>query len=234
MIPRVRWPHVAARVQRTWLPRTINPHQVIYGQSRAGKDHLIRYGLLPLKPAARVLVLDIKRGGDPMWNGWGDDVPLAGWTPALDARRVRVLMPGTDDQAARLAARLLETVAAIGEHVLVMPDAGRITEPRRRGGLALDGPVARLMNEGAVNGITVLAGLNSPTWAEASFKHQAGRVWLGFIVHADGRTAFAEAAGLPKGPARDQLAALVPGDFIYADYIDGPRLAVTRAPGAAQ
>lgn len=229
-IPEVDWPRVAGRVQDTWRPDKMNPHQVAYGQTRAGKDWLWRYGVLRVKPAARTVVFDVKQhGGDEAWDEWGDDVPLADWRPGAAGPRTRLRVP-LGERGELLTRRALEALAAIGEHVIVLPDAGRITEPKNRGGLNCEGLVTRIMAEGASAGLTILAGINSTVWASSGLKHQAGRVWVGHTMHAEMRANFAEAAGLDKD-ARRILDTLPPRKFIYADYFDGPpMLAITQAP----
>lgn len=229
IIPAIEWARVAGRVQRKWRPAQIVPHQVAYGMSRSGKDHLWRYGVLPLKPTAYAVVFDVKQGGDERWDDWGADIALADWRPTMTHQRARLRVP-LGEQGARLMRRALEALVIVGETVVILPDAGRITEPAGRGGLNCEGLVTRLMAEGASLGITVLAGINSTVWASSGLKHQAGHVWLGQTVHADMRAAFADAAGLPRG-ARPVLDTLPPHHFVYADYLDGaPMLAVTTAP----
>ena len=231
ILPAVEWPRVAGRIQRHWRPAQVNPHHVAYAMSRAGKDHLWRYGVLPTKPAARALVFDVKQGGDERWDAWGADIALGDWRPTMTHQRTRLRVP-LGDHGARLTRRALEALLIVGETVVILPDAGRITEPPGRGGLNCEGLVTRMMAEGASHGITVLAGINSTVWASSGLKHQAGHVWLGQTIHADMRSAFADAAGLPK-TARPVLDTLPPHHFVYADYLDGaPMLAVTKAPPA--
>lgn len=228
-IPEVVWPRVAGRVQRTWRGDEMNPHQVAYAQTRGGKDWLWRYGVLPLKPGARTVVFDVKQAGDETWDDWGDDVPLAEWRPDEAGVRTRLRVP-LGERGEQLTRRSLEALAVIGEHVIVLPDAGRITERRDRGGLNCEGLVTRIMAEGASAGLTVLAGINSTAWASSGLKTQAGRVWIGHTIHAEMRSAFADAAGLDKH-LRPVLDTLPPRKFIYADYFDGPpMLAITQVP----
>ena len=230
MIPEVAWELVAGRVQSTWRPREINPHQVAYGATRSGKDTLWRWGVLPTKPNARALVFDVKQGGDRAWDGWGADMPLAEWQPGTAPMRTRLLVPH-GEFGAQLARRALEALGVIGEHVVILPDAGRITETARRGGLGCDGIVTRLMGEGASIGVTVLAGVTSTAWAASGIKDQAGRVWVGHTVGAEARRAFGEAAGLPR-ELLGECARLAPHQWIYADHLDGaPLLARVRPPG---
>lgn len=249
MIPFVAPEVVAGRLRRRILrPPEVNPHVLVLGDSRSGKDYLVRHLILGQAVGlARAVVLDVSPPsvpgvpGDPTWAGWGIDVGAgceAGELPVhLGARRYRAIVPG--GEAARpFAERVLEQVGAVREVVLVISDAGRITEPANRGGLGLGGLVSRLMSEGAKGALTVIACSTSAAWAEAGVKDQARTKFLGVTSTAEQRKRFAELAGLDGAHAygRAALAELAPRQFIYVDWADGaPVLAITsaRAPEAA-
>jgi hypothetical protein len=232
-VPLIDFERVAGRVQRNWRPLEANPHQALFAQTRGGKSHLIRYGILPLAAYDRIVVIDVKPGGDLTWHGWGEDVTelrpgFGRSTTGWPRYRVRVL-PG-DDGAAQVR-RILEQLGAEGEAILVIDDARRVTD-HHTPGLKLGNVVDHLLLEGAGIGLTVILGANSTAWATSSLKDQCGVIWLGHTRSKDQRDSFADIAGLPKSdrPALDSIA---PRSWLYTDYSgEELRLALTRAPAA--
>jgi hypothetical protein len=247
MIPTVAPEVVAGRMRRRILrPPGVNPHVLVLGDSGSGKDHLVRHLILGRAvPLARAIVLDVTRYqqtpgvlGDPTWAGWGVDVGEGGGRRDLPAHlnggRYRVLVP-PGDAARGVVADALGLVDAVGEVVLVISDAGRVTEPANRGGLGLGGPLARLLHEGRKRSITVIACSTSTAWIESGVKDQARTKLLGVTGGAEQRREFAKLAGLEGGYAvhREALARLAPRQFLYADWADGaPALGVTSARAA--
>lgn len=219
-VPEIAWRNVAGRVQRHWHPLEYNPHKAIFAQSRGGKSHLIRYGLLPLVPLARMVVIDVKHGGDPTWNGWGEDVtelrPGFGSSSSGHPRyRVKVL-PG--DEGAVQVRRILDQLAAEGEVIVIMDDARKVTDGRAPGlkcGMVVD----HLLLEGAALGISVILGANSVSWATSGLRDQCQTIMLGYLGAA-ARDDCARLVGLDKN-ARTELDRLAPRRFLYADGHDG-------------
>jgi hypothetical protein len=232
-VPEVPWPNVAGRLQRSWQPIEANPHMALFAQTRGGKSHLIRWGILPLVPLARVVVIDVKPGGDLTWDGWGHDTTeLAhgfGLSPTGYPRyRIRV-QPGADGAAQ--VRRVLDQLAAEGEVVIVIDDSRRVTG-NHAPGLGLGHVVDHLLLEGAGLGVTVILGANSTAWATTSLKDQCGVIWLGHTRTDEQRDKFAELAGLPKAE-RHVLDTIAPRRWLYTDYAgDGLALALTTPPGA--
>jgi hypothetical protein len=233
-VPEIPFPLVAGRIQRNWNPLEANPHQALFAQTRGGKSHLIRYGILPLVPYARAVVLDVKPGGDATWDGWGNDVlelPPAfgigdnGWP------RYRVLVqPG--DEGHRQVGSILEQLSVEGEAVLAIDDARRITDSHAPG-LRLGNTVDHLLLEGAAIGLTVILGANSTAWATTALKDQCATIWIGHIRTKDQRDKFADLAGLPKA-VRGELDSIAPRRWLYSDYAGAElMLARTVAPAAA-
>jgi hypothetical protein len=226
-VPDIAWPVVAGRIQRHWHPIEYNPHKAIFAQSRGGKSHLIRRGLLPLAPLGRQVVMDVKHGGDPVWNEWGDDVTelKPGFGAGACGRpryRLRVL-PG--DEGAVQVRRALDQLAAEGEVTIVMDDARKVTD-NRAPGLKCGSVVDHLLLEGAALGITLILGANSVAWATSGLRDQCQTLLLGYLGAA-ARDDCAHLAGLDKH-ARAELDHLAPRRFLYADGHDGePMLAIT-------
>jgi hypothetical protein len=242
MIPNVPPEVIAGRLRRRILrPPGVNPHLLVLGDSRSGKDFLVRHLILGQAIGlARAIVLDVSPMGDQTWDGWGTDVgpgcQLAELPARLEAPRYRVRIPaGAEGRPVAEAA--LEQVHASRYIVLVISDAGRITEPPNRGGLGLGGVVSRLMSEGAKDALTVIACSTSAAWAEAGVKDQARTKLLGITSTGEQRRDFAKLAGLDGSQfayARDAHATLAARQFLYADWADGaPALAITKARAAA-
>lgn len=231
-VPEVPFPLVAGRLQRHWSPVQANPHQVLLAQTRGGKSYLIRRGILPVIPYGRVVVIDVKLGGDATWEGWGNDVAeLApgfgigdnGWP------RYRIMVAPGDDGKEQVR-RVLDQIAAEGETVIVIDDARRVTDARAPG-FGLGNVVDHLLLEGAALGITVILGANSTAWATTALKDQCAVIWIGHTRTATMRDNFADLAGLPKS-VRPELDHIAPRRWLYSDYAgdEGLMLARTRVP----
>jgi hypothetical protein len=233
-VPDVPWALVAGRIQRRILQAPhVNPHFVLLAQTRGGKDHLIRWGILPVIPMHRTVVLVTKHGGDDTWAGWGNVVsdlkPGFGRGPDGTPRYLIQLRPGAADTAQ--VRRLLEMFAAEGEMAVILGDAARITDPPNRGGMHLDGLVTAMMEQGAGIGLTVGACANSASWAASGLKDQAAAVLIGLAGGAM-RKEFAEIAGLPRA-MRPVLDTLAPHWWLYTDHADREMLTGITIPPAA-
>lgn len=244
-VPGADWQEIAGRVQRRIIrPPSVNPHIVALAQTRSGKDHLIRWGILPVVPLGRIVVLVTKRGAvDPTWDGWGNRLApgeLRGGFGCGDDGTPRYLISLTPGKAtADDARRLLEMLAAEGEMILVIGDAAALTDPVNRGGLGCEAIVTHMMTEGAGIGLTVIACANSAAWAASGVKDQAAAVLVG---RSGGSMAdpFADIAGLSKrnvglgrGAERDAIAQLAPHWWLYTDHADGDLFARVSTPPAA-
>jgi len=240
----VPWEHVAGRIQRRILrPPAVNPHMVLLAQTRSGKDYLIRWGILPIVPLERIVVLMTKRGAgqlgsDETWEGWGnllaDPAELGpGFGLGDDGTpRYRIpLVPGRtrpDD-----VRRLLEQLAAEGELLLIVGDAGRLTDHPNSGGFGCERHVTDMMREGAGIGLSVIACANSTNWAASGIRDQAAAVLIGRSGAAM-REKFGEIAGLePRSAELRALGTLRPHWWLYTDHADGELLAGITAPPTA-
>lgn len=244
-VPAVAWEEIAGRIQRRILrPPEVNPHIVALAQTRSGKDYLIRHGILPVFPLARVVTLITKRGtSDPTWDGWGNVITPGELPSCFDLgedgtpRYLISLTPGkvTADQARRL----LEQIAAEGEMILVIGDTAALTDPASRGGLGCEAILTHMMAEGAGIGLTVIACANSAAWAAAGIKDQAAAVLIG-RAGGDMVGPFADIAGLPRrnvqlgrGTEREAIARLAPHWWLYTDHADGQLFARVTTPPPA-
>jgi hypothetical protein len=251
-VPVVPWAEVAGRIQRRVIrPPYVNPHLVMLGQTRSGKDHTIRWGILPAFPLARVVTLVTKpvvdrAKPDPTWHGWGtllaspDELrPGFGEGPPDGTPRYLIpLVPGrTTPKQAR---RLLEQIAAEGEMILVIGDAARLTGSPNSGGLGQERILSLMMTEGAQLGLTIIACANSSKWAAAGIKDQAAAVLIG-RSGGDMLGEFADIAQLPPAVPRSEdphgirkrLSTLPAHSWLYSDHVDGILRACISTPPPA-
>lgn len=230
-VPEIPWPNVAGRIQRHWSPLEANPHIAIFAKSRSGKSYFIRRGLLPLVPLARVVVIDIKHGGDPEWNGWGEDVTelapgFAGNDVTGDAFYRLKLLPGPE--GGPQVRRALDQIAAEGECIVVMDDALKVTD-RQEPGLKCGPPVNHMLQESASLGVTLILGAHSAKWAVSGLKDQCSTMIAGHLGAA-ARDDVARLIGLDKAE-RPLLDRIAPRRFLYTDTHDGElMLALTGLP----
>jgi hypothetical protein len=225
-VPAVPFAQVGGRVQRrAWAdPTESNPHHVILGPSGAGKDYLIRHGLLPLAwPVSRAVVVASKRGADKTWDGWGQECADPSELPAgLDRTDGGSSLPHfrvrceTHAEGERVLSQLLDT----GSVIVVLSDALSLVGGPSRGGLQLGGPIARMLAEGRSNRLIVIACVNSTSYADSALRTQAGTAWVGAVANTAERKAYADLAGIPDY-ARPALDSMAPRRFMYADTHDG-------------
>lgn len=235
------WAKVAGRIQRSILrPPDLNPHMVLLAMTRGGKDHLIRWGILPAFPLERVVVLVTKHGEDKTWRGWGNVIAPDDLRPGFGVGpdgTPRYLVPLSPGKASRDEAKqLLDQFAAVGEMILIVGDAARLTQSEERGGLGCEGRLSQMMADGAGNSLTIIACANSSAWAASGIKDQASAVLIG-RTRGDMRDKFADIASLPErrddpGPRR-ALDSLRPHWWLYTDNAGGDLLAGITTPPPA-
>lgn len=243
---RVPWPVVGERVRdRIIRPPGYSSHVVVLGKSGSGKDHMVRWGILPWLPLARVVVLVTKMGGsDSTWDGYGTTLSGPGDLPALISRGnpggvpryVVPLQPGRVTSAE--VGRLLKQLGDVGEIVIVVGDAARLSTRVSDGGLQLERELSNLMSEGRESGITVIGCATSAAWAATGLKDQAAAVMIGQTGGGDTLAEFAKIARLPgdaraRTPERAALATLPERWWLYTDHRDGEIWSRVARPPAA-
>lgn len=244
MASSVPWQIVAERIRgRVIRPPEYAPHIDVLGKSGSGKDHMVRWGILPWFPLARVVVLITKSGGeDRTWEGFGNwlDGPASlpagfGRGPDGTPRYVIPLRPGRVTR--REVQRLLGQLADVGEVIVIIGDAARLSTRESDGGLALERDLSNLMSEGREHGVTVIACATSSGWIAGGLRDQAAAVMVG-QTGGDTLADFAKIAGLPgdtrnRTPERAALASLPPRWWLYADRLDGDLFAAVSSPPRA-
>ena len=226
-IQTVPFPLVAARIKRYWNPYEYNPHKGLLAPTRCGKSYLIRHGLLPIVPGGRVIVIDVKPGGERTWNGWGNDVDALshGFGRGNDGTANYRIMLQPDESGKAQILRVLEMVAAEGECILIMDDSRKLTA--HMPGLGLSGHVDGLLNESAAIGVSVIIAANSTVWATSTLRDQCGMYFVGLMSNETERNKFAQIIGLDRDKRR-VLSSLKQRQFLYSDHFDGEmRIALT-------
>jgi hypothetical protein len=223
IVPTIPFSRIKQRVSKYADPFTYNPHQAFYAQSRSGKSFMIRHGILPIYGASRIVVMDVKPGGERTWNGYGNPVtelsPGFGIGPDGTPHYHLLLR----DKAS--AERFLKMIAAEGSCVVVIDDSRRVTASAPDWGLS--GYVDNLMTIGAAYGVTVLICANSTVWSTSSLRDQTGINWIGRVTNEDERKKIIRYTGNTK-ELNSILASLPPRHFLYSDNYSGDaRLAIT-------
>lgn len=238
---RAEWDHIGGRLrERVIRPPEYAGHVVVLGQSGSGKDHLVRWGILPWFPLAPVVVLVTKQGGgDQTWHGYGnlldgpaDLPPLLNRGPDGTPRYVVPLPPGRLDRD--VVQRLLVQLGDVGECIVVIGDASRLSTRVSDSGTPVERDLSNLMAEGRELGLTVIACATSHKWAAGGIQDQAAAVIIGQTGGGETLAEFAKIARLPRsGPERSALATLPPHWWLYSDHRDGELWARVGCPPAA-
>lgn len=226
IIPTVPFPRVSQRIAARCDPFEYNPHQGWFGMSRSGKSYMIRHGILPIFGMSRIVVMDVKPGGERTWQGYGNEIDelAPGFGVGPDGTPHYHMLV----RSKRQAEKFLKMISAEGSCVIVIDDSRKITA--NHPDYALSGYVDQLLTIGAAIGITVIICANSTVWSTSSLRDQCGINWIGQIANEDERKRFLRFAGLPK-ELLPTLNALPPRHFLYSDRYDGEsRLAITALP----
>lgn len=228
-VPTVPFSTVAHRIDRLWDPFAMNPHHAIFGTTGSGKSHLIRHGILPLRPHARTLIVDVKADRDETWRGYGEPVTelppaFAGEGDGPAGMRYRLIVNRAD--AKRQVRRALEQVRAEGHCIIVIDEARSVTEREQIG---LGSLVENLILEGRGLGITVIMGAQSTAWAVTAFKDQPAALWASRMRNAKQARALADIAGYdPRELAPVIRNEIPPRHWLYSDASESePILGIT-------
>jgi len=230
-IPNVPFTEVAKRIRRFWRPLEYNPHKGLFAPTRSGKSYLIRHGLLSIVPNARVVLIDVKPGGEPTWNGWGNQVtelsPGFGRGPDGTYNYRVMLLPG-HEQGKNQIERILDMILSEGETIVVMDDSRKITAHAPQ--LGFSNHVDELITDGAGIGISVILAANSTVWSTPTLRDGCGMYLMGHASNEVQRAEYGKIIGLPKDK-RNVFSTLPRRHFLYSDQYDGDlKLAITYLP----
>jgi hypothetical protein len=191
--------------------------------SRSGKSYFIRYGILPIYGMSRIVVLDVKPGGERTWNGWGNPVTELAPGFGVGPNGTPHYHMFVRDKAC--AENFLKLISAEGSCIIVIDDSRRITANAPDYGLSPY--VDQLLTIGAAIGITVIICANSTVWVTSSLRDQCGINWIGQVTNEDERKRILRYTGLDKD-LLPIIGRLPPRHFLYSDRYDGmARLAIT-------
>jgi hypothetical protein len=203
-IPTLSWEQVETYVHAEWIPDQ-SPHHCVVAQTRAGKSHLIRHGILPLVQFDRVLVIDSKGGQDKTWAGCGKlvkSLPSAARMRLTDDRKpmahwYRLVVPIDRQEGRRVVHDALTRIAAMGDFVVVIDETRHITDAAEPG-LGLRGPYENLVLRGGSHGVMVVSGTQAPRWVPSTFYDQAGFAWIGRVTDEQAHKRLMEIGGMTR------------------------------------
>jgi hypothetical protein len=219
-VPVVPFGKVQGRMHRYWDPFERNPHVGIFGITGAGKSHLIRYGILPLRHWSRTVVIDVKDDRDSVWSDYGQPVaelPRAFFRSG-DGARWRVIVDRANAHAQ--LKRVFDQIRDEGHCVVVVDESRSITEREQVG---LGSVVENLILEGRGIGVTLIMGAQSTAWAVSALKDQPAVLFIGQTSGEDQALALAKMAGHGRDLAH-VIGRIPARQWLYRDLWDGPPL----------
>lgn len=184
IIPDVNFKLVQNRINKLWDPFERNPMIAVFGYTGSGKSYLIRHGILPIRKAARTVVIDIKSARGKTWNGYGTivrELPKAfngDGTGEYNQSQYRLVAYSDKDDAKSQIKRALAQIRNEGHCIIVIDDSRKVTEREQ---LNLGSDVEDLILTGRELGISIVLGAQSPTWAVSAIKDQPGAFFLGSV-----------------------------------------------------
>lgn len=230
-IQRIAFPDVANRIRQFWHPHMYNPHIGFLAPTRSGKSFLIRWGILPIATGARVVLFDVKAGGEKTWESWGNDVTeiKPGFAHGKDgSMNYRLLIkPGTAGKTQ--IERALNIILAEGECIMIMDDSRKITA--RKPNLGFSGTVDEILTDGAGIGITAILAANSSVGATSSLQDQCGAYFLGRMANREQAKDFVDMAGVDRRYIPLLINDLKRREFLYTDqHSDDRVMCITGLP----
>lgn len=215
-IPTIDFDLITQRIKHYWDPFSNNPHQAWYGTSRSGKSYAIRQGILPIVKNDRIVVLDVKPGGERTWIEFGNTVESLnpGFGKGNDGTPHYHMLLRNANQAKNF----LDMIANEGSCIVILDDSRKITQTGA--GWNLGGEVDELLTIGAAIGISVIICANSTVWAVSGLRDQGGINWIGQMPNEDERKKVISQFGLPGGII-PILGNMPRRHFLYSDRYDG-------------
>jgi hypothetical protein len=183
VIPDVDFRKVQTRIDETWDPYERNPHIVAFGQTGTGKSYLIRHGILPLRPLARKLVIDVKGIHNRTWDGYGTPVSelppaFSGDGTGLVRAEYRLIVETDKDDARTQVGAVIRQILSEGHCIVVIDESKRIVDREQ---LGLKSAIEELIQVGREAGISVIVGAQTTALGSAALKDQPGFVLIGHV-----------------------------------------------------
>jgi hypothetical protein len=196
------WSELLDRIDKFWIPGEA-PHQSIIAQTRGGKSHLVRHGIIePLCQYDKVLVIDVK-GDDPTLEGFGHpvrNVPQWNWrfwNDEPDSKWFRLIVEEDWDRARTQVATALAQVRKQGGWVIYLDETRALTDPRPPG-IRLQPEVEQIWLRGGSRRNCLLAGTQAPKWVPNSFYTQPQFFWVGRVEDEDSQKRLREIGSLNR------------------------------------
>lgn len=214
-----------------WDPSQRNPHIGVFGVSGAGKSHLIRYGILPIRSTSRQVIIDVKSDRDSVWTGCG--TPVTELPPAFSgagdgpvSARYRLVVENSSTAQHQIK-RALQQIKDEGHCVVVIDESRSVTEREQ---LGLGSLVENLILEGRGLGITMVIGAQSTAWAVSALKDQPTTTFIGLTTSEVQARELSKIVG--QGKALAPVINRIPARrWLYSDrWEDEPLLGLTAAP----
>jgi hypothetical protein len=217
------------------------PHHSIMGQTRSGKSHLTRWGILETCRFDRVLFIDCK-GDDPTLAGLGRVVNRF---PSRGMRSARQLMSdgaayenwfrlviSTNWELAReQIGEALEAVMDEGDWVVVIDELRVITDTRPPG-VNLAPQWEAIILRGGGKGVGAVNLTQEPRWVRGSFYSQPSFLWISRVEDEAAQKRIAEIGS--SRALLEHLSTIKRRWWIYTDSLEDERFwALTQAPPAA-
>lgn len=237
VIPDVPWGQIQSRLANLWEIRDA-PHHSVIGQTRSGKSHLVRYGILKTCRWDRVLILDGK-GDDTSLMGLGRAVNRFPTKPMRSARQLMQdekpggnwfrLVTSPDFAIARdQAGEALERVMSEGDWVVVIDELRYITDTRAPG-LNLRPQWEAITLRGGSRGVGLVNLTQEPRWVPGSFYTQSSFYWFSRVEDEAAQKRISEVGS--SRSLMDHLARIPRHSWIYMDNLDPDRFwGYTKAP----
>lgn len=184
-IPTIDFRRVQTRIDNTWDPNERNPHFIVISKTGTGKSFLIRHGILPLRPLARTVVIDVKGIHNQTWRGYGTTVTelspaFFGEGTGLARAAYRLIVEPDKNDAKAQIGKALRLILNEGHCIVVIDESKRIVDP---GQLGLKSAIEELIQVGREAGISVIVGAQNTKLGSAALIDQPGYVLIGQLPH---------------------------------------------------
>lgn len=224
---------VQTRIDETWDPNEGNPHFLIPAKTGSGKSYLIRYGLLPLRPLARKVIIDVKGIHNRTWEGYGTPVTelppeFIGGGSGLIGAEYRLVVEEDRDDAREQVDAAIRQILKEGHCIVVIDESKRIVDRQQ---LGLSSAIELLIQSGRESGVSVIVGAQTTSLGSAALKDQPGYVFVGKLPQKA-----RELAEIIGGDSQTQnvIRHIVNRQFLYYDPLDERYMGLTTVPAQTE